>query len=83
MVGFDDVSMAAYASPPLTTIRQPSMEIGERAAENLFRRIEGGKTAIVHEKVLGQLVIRASCGSQLQRRSSSNKTAAFSEKGEL
>ena len=41
VVGFDDVEMAGYATPPLTTIRQDRRQLGTRAAERLLRRLEG------------------------------------------
>src|SRR5207249_5475340 len=31
VVGFDDIDIAAYTNPPLTTIRQPRFELGRRA----------------------------------------------------
>lgn len=36
VVGFDDVPMAGELNPPLTTVRQPLLEKGRRAAELLF-----------------------------------------------
>jgi LacI family transcriptional regulator/LacI family repressor for deo operon, udp, cdd, tsx, nupC, and nupG len=33
VVGFDDIRMASYVSPPLTTIHQPKVELGHLAAE--------------------------------------------------
>lgn len=36
VVGFDDVRLAAYTSPTLTTVRQPAREIGERATRLLL-----------------------------------------------
>jgi hypothetical protein len=32
VVGFDDVALAAYSTPPLTTVRQPTTEQGREAA---------------------------------------------------
>ena len=32
IIGYDDIELAAYTVPPLTTIRQPAAEIGRRAA---------------------------------------------------
>ncbi len=39
VVGFDDVPLAAIASPPLTTVFQPIQEQGERAATLLLERL--------------------------------------------
>ncbi|OUC92242.1 LacI family DNA-binding transcriptional regulator [Streptosporangium minutum] len=32
VIGFDDIPAAAYAEPPLTTVRQPTVEMGRRLA---------------------------------------------------
>jgi len=42
LVGFDDIPLAAYQIPPLTTVRQPTREIGQALAEGL-KRVLGGK----------------------------------------
>ena len=39
IVGFDDISQAAYHLPSLTTVRQPLRQMGHAAAEMLIRRI--------------------------------------------
>jgi DNA-binding LacI/PurR family transcriptional regulator len=41
VVGFDDIQSAAYINPPLTTVRQPLLKMGEIAARTLLGRIEG------------------------------------------
>ena len=41
VVGFNDAPVAATATPPLTTVRQPMFEIGERAVEILLAQILG------------------------------------------
>ena len=41
MIGFDDVELARYAEPALTTVRQPIEEIGRRLAWQLLR-LSGG-----------------------------------------
>lgn len=40
IVGFDDIPLAQYSSPPLTTVRQPAYEKGVRAAEMLVEYLE-------------------------------------------
>jgi len=43
VAGFDDLGFASYISPPLTTVRVPAREMGQRAAEALLKAIgEGG-----------------------------------------
>ena len=39
VVGFDDIQSAAYATPSLTTVRQPLAEMGKRGAQVLLERI--------------------------------------------
>ncbi|HKE27146.1 MAG TPA: LacI family DNA-binding transcriptional regulator [Bryobacteraceae bacterium] len=41
IVGFDNVPMAAFTTPPLTTVDQPTVEQGRRAAAMLLERIQG------------------------------------------
>ncbi|WP_434741838.1 LacI family DNA-binding transcriptional regulator [Micromonospora sp. SH-82] len=41
VIGFDDVSSAAYTDPPLTTVRQPILEIG-RVMTRLLLRLAAG-----------------------------------------
>ena len=41
VVGFDDIEMAAFYDPALTTIRQERRKLGRRAAEVLVARLEG------------------------------------------
>ena len=43
LVGFDNRAASALSAPPLTTVAQPSRDVGARAAEFLIRRIEGGR----------------------------------------
>ena len=41
VIGFDDVEMARYTDPPLTTIRQPIVELGRRLAGQVLRLVAG------------------------------------------
>jgi LacI family transcriptional regulator len=60
VTGFDDLSLSAYTSPPLTTVRMPLQELGSTAAEMLFRLIEGRPLRRRHVILPTELVIRAS-----------------------
>lgn len=61
VVGFDDLEMSAYYCPPLTTVRQPSYHLGQRAMRMLLRLIQGQED--VQAKVLpGELVVRETTG---------------------
>jgi LacI family transcriptional regulator len=46
VVGFDDVPMAALASPSLTTIRQPMLEMGSIASEIVWQELTGAAPAV-------------------------------------
>jgi LacI family transcriptional regulator len=39
IVGYDDIELARYMTPPLTTIHQPKDELGELAIDVLIHRI--------------------------------------------
>ena len=41
LVGFDDQMESAYMTPPLTTIRQPALEMGQRASAAVLSLING------------------------------------------
>ncbi len=41
ITGFDDLDFAAYAEPPLTTVRVPAAEMGQRAADHLVAAATG------------------------------------------
>jgi len=43
VVGFDDISSAAFTTPSLTTIQQPLRQMGDMAAQLLLRRIQNPK----------------------------------------
>ena len=45
IVGFDDIELAAYTSPPLTTVAQPKEAIGTGAAGLLLERLRDGRTS--------------------------------------
>lgn len=66
LVGFDDFEWAAVMHPRLTTVRQPTYEIGQRAAQLLFERLEQRDSAPQEVRLLPQLIIRESCGATLQ-----------------
>ena len=41
VVGFDDQYLSAYTLPPLTTVRQPVVEMGQAAAAAVLRLLDG------------------------------------------
>jgi DNA-binding LacI/PurR family transcriptional regulator len=62
-VGFDDIPMAVYHDPPLTSVRLPAYGIGWAAADLLIRLI--GEDDIHERNILlkSELIIRESCGA--------------------
>lgn len=62
VVGCDDLSFAGYLVPPLTTVRIPFEETGERAATLLLDRI-GGKRIPARDLLPVELVVRESTSS--------------------
>ncbi len=61
VIGFDNVPLAAYTSPPLTTVHQPTPEQGRQAATLLLERIEGDRAKARREIILDcQLIVRGS-----------------------
>lgn len=44
IVGFDDISFAVLADPPLSTVCLPREELGRRAVEALLQSLKGGST---------------------------------------
>lgn len=40
IIGYDNITLAEYMSPPLTTINQPKAELGKLAVETLLKRIK-------------------------------------------
>ena len=60
-IGFSESKMGSIVEPPLSSVKQPTFEIGKQAAQLLLDHIESGKNYIPQTIVLdGQLNIRAS-----------------------
>lgn len=60
LVGFDDVHMAQFAVPPLTTVRQPMSDMGRRAVEMLLLQIKGDNLSESRVVLPTELIIRES-----------------------
>lgn len=58
VIGFDDVPMAAFASPPLTTMRQPLDEMASLAVRSLLA--PGGAGVSERVELATSLIVRAS-----------------------
>ncbi len=59
VVGFDDLFLAQYTDPPLTTVRQPKQRMGQLAMETLLRLMSGSQSE-ENVKLPGELVVRES-----------------------
>jgi len=59
VVGYDDVELAAYFNPPITTVRQPIHEAGGRLVETLLSLIKG-QSLPVSAPLETQLIVRES-----------------------
>jgi len=72
IVGFDDMEVAAYVRPALTTVRQPTEELGRKALELLLTMIEGEVPCDPCPRLVlePELIIRDSCGPPLDRQTS-------------
>jgi len=60
LVGFDDVLLADLLDPGITVIAQDPSTMGRKAAEQLFRRIDGDQSPSVHLVVPTRLITRGS-----------------------
>lgn len=64
LCGYDDVKMSRFIG--LTSIDQQIHDVGQRATELLLRRVEGDRSALVHEIVAPILRIRQTTGPVLR-----------------
>ncbi len=64
VTGFDDIPIARFLSPPLTTVRVDIAELGKRAVEELLKTLDGTAERRRKEQVIAtELVVRESCGA--------------------
>ncbi|MCV4235396.1 LacI family transcriptional regulator [Virgibacillus sp. LDC1] len=61
VIGYDDIQLAEYVNPPLTTIKQPKSEAGSLAAHLLFQ-ILGGESVKQSYMLTTEMMERASAG---------------------
>ncbi len=60
IVGYDDIEPSQYVVPPLSTVRQPTLEMGMEAARLMIERLEGS-TAPPREVLLKtEVIVRGS-----------------------
>lgn len=62
LAGFDDIPIARYVTPPLTTVRVRIAELGSLALDRLASAIETpGRSAAQHQTLRAELIVRQSC----------------------
>ncbi len=60
LVGYDDILYAAFLRVPLTTVAQPTREVGETAARLLIARLQGDESPPRRVVLPPRLIVRAS-----------------------
>ena len=66
VTGFDDIPVARHLHPQLTTVRQPIQKLGATAFDVLYAVISGGRRQEPEVVLPTSLVIRGSCGCQVE-----------------
>lgn len=64
VVGFDDQRMSPYLTPPLTTVRAPTHDVGYEATHQLFNLIRDDQATTL-TLLPTHIVLRSSCGCTL------------------
>ncbi len=62
IASFDDIDVAAYLNPPLTTVQIKAEQIGHQAAQLMFARLQTPNLPSQILYLSGRLIIRASTG---------------------
>ncbi len=75
VVGFDELPVSRWASPPLTTVRQPLAEMGSAAAQMLGDLIDGGPLRTNRVELSTELYVRESTAPPKQRPASPSRLA--------
>lgn len=68
VVGFDDIPLASYLDPPLTTVAQDPFRIGREAAALLVRAVENPSENPQHLRIPAELVVRGTTAPFSERR---------------
>lgn len=63
VVGYDNSEFSRVLHPTLTTVSLPAYEMGMRAAELLWMKLQGKTVDDEEVQICGQLYIRESCGA--------------------
>ena len=60
VIGFDDISLARYTNPPLTTVTQDMKQLGKTSVRTLIRRIESPNQPAEDIAISAGIIVRAS-----------------------
>ena len=60
VVGFDDLPETRWSSPPMTTVRQPLVQMGKLAARTVLRLVQGEQVESPRIELATELVVRDS-----------------------
>jgi DNA-binding LacI/PurR family transcriptional regulator len=64
VVGYDDIPVASFANPPLTTVKQNTRLAGEILVESVLKLIRGQE--VNPQLIETQLIVRTSCGANIK-----------------
>jgi len=64
VTGYDDIRMAGWYKPALTTVKQPVYSMGQSAMKIIIDRITGENRQYIEQIISPELVIRESSGSK-------------------
>lgn len=67
IVGYDDLQIAQWAGPPLTTVRQPLIEMAQQAAQLVLRLRNGIHSGSMRVDLATSLVVRSSTSAPAVR----------------
>jgi LacI family transcriptional regulator len=68
VVGFDDLPLVAWSSPPLTTVRQPLEAMGRLAVNMLLRLLQGERLESTRVELATTLIVRDSTAAPRRHR---------------
>jgi LacI family transcriptional regulator len=73
LAGFDDIPIARYVTPTLSTVRVRIVDLGRSALEHLAKLLENPTESPPSVETLGcEIVVRESCGTNLSKVSSAH-----------
>lgn len=66
IASFDDIDESQYASPTLTTVRQPQFQLGQQAVELLFELMEDNEQVVQDRILTCELIVRESTHAPIE-----------------